>query len=511
MEPFVERAGCLDRLLAWTASTAATGGGGLVLVTGEAGAGKTRLCTELSRSLAHAEVAVAWSRCGVVDTGPPLSPWPDLVAELAYQQGHEPAPDLRTDRAARDRFELFQSVADRLRALCRDRPSVALLDDLHAAGDDALLLTQFLTGVLHRFPLLVVATWRLERVPTVEASARLATLTREARTIDLLPFAERDVAAYLRLAGSRHDAETVSRLFQATDGNPMYLAELVRYPPDGPDSGRSGLARALSRRVARLGAAQRRAVAVAALLGDGSTVSEVATVAGMEAHEVTAAINDMASGARLVDGRVRLSHDLLRDVFLGALSDEERVRHHRAAVEAIGGDCVELNVRRARHAVAAAAMCDAHRRDAVVACHAAARSLHQSLAFESAAHWALTGSDLADAGTPADIRAELLLAEASAISAAGRLSDARDRCDKAVALALRSGDPRLLARAALGLGGVWVEEQRGEVPRRMIGLCRQALDRLPDDEQLVAARLRVRLTAEYADHGGADHRRRGRR
>jgi hypothetical protein len=90
------------------------------------------------------------------------------------------------------------------------------------------------------------------------------------------------------------------------------------------------------------------------------------------------------------------------------------------------------------------------------------------------------------------------------VLACGRLTEARDLYRQAVDPADRAGDPRLLALAALGLGGVWVEEQRDEMSRRrMLGLCRRALAALPADEPLLAARLRVRLAAEHAYGGGA--------
>ena len=88
VEPLVGRDDELERLRALFAEVEATGGGRFVIVTGEAGSGKTRLCTEYSRHLADGGIPVVLSRCWDGGDGPPLWPWPDLVARLAGP-GHE--------------------------------------------------------------------------------------------------------------------------------------------------------------------------------------------------------------------------------------------------------------------------------------------------------------------------------------------------------------------------------------------------------------------------------------
>lgn len=85
MTAFVGRTAELARLGARADEASSSGVGRLVLVTGEAGAGKTQLCAEFSRRLATADVAVAWSRCWVGGSGPLLWPWPDLIAELGHR------------------------------------------------------------------------------------------------------------------------------------------------------------------------------------------------------------------------------------------------------------------------------------------------------------------------------------------------------------------------------------------------------------------------------------------
>jgi tetratricopeptide (TPR) repeat protein len=160
-------------------------------------------------------------------------------------------------------------------------------------------------------------------------------------------------------------------------------------------------------------------------------------------------------------------------------------------------------VRRARHRVEAATLSASHHRAALDACQEAATALQSAREFEQAGHWAARGSALAAESTTPAVEARLLLTHASAVLACGRLAEARTLYEAAVAPAERAGDHRLIALAALGFGGVWVEEQRDEISRRrMLGLCQRALAALGADDPVVSALLRVRLAAEHAYDGG---------
>ena len=231
-EPFVGRAPQLAQLRAWTSEVAATGVGRFALVTGETGAGKSRLCVEFAHQLSDSDASVAWSRCWDDGEGPPLSPWPELAVELEQQSGR--SFDLLPEAETRDRFALFRAISDHLRGSCLARPGVVILDDLHAANPDVALLTRFIARGLHRIRLLVVATWRLE--PSSDDRG-VAAMVREADVVSLPPFSAADVAAYLA-SFERPNAtvDEVAELLTATGGNPMYLAELVRHPSTDPAS-----------------------------------------------------------------------------------------------------------------------------------------------------------------------------------------------------------------------------------------------------------------------------------
>jgi hypothetical protein len=75
-----------------------------------------------------------------------------------------------------DRYGLFRTVTDQLRVLCAAGPAVALIDDLHQANRDVVLLTRFVARSLHRYSLLLVATWRVDRAAAAGTAARLTAL-----------------------------------------------------------------------------------------------------------------------------------------------------------------------------------------------------------------------------------------------------------------------------------------------------------------------------------------------
>lgn len=505
MEPFVGRADQLARLHQLAADVADTGIGRFVLVTGEAGAGKTRLCREFERQLP--DVASAFCRCWDGGGGPAFWPWPDVVAELGRSCGGR--LDLMSPSEVPDRFALFQTLVDRLRAVTAAGPSLAVVDDLHVAHEDVLLLTRFVVRSLHRFPLLVVATWRHE--PTAGGQAlrdpdelgHLDALVRDATLMHLGPLGAAEVAGFVRQVHRREASPVeVTDLLAATGGSPMFLAELVADPALDEAARADGLARVLARRVAAIGEVARRVLGVAALLGTGATVDEVAETAQLPVADVIDAVSGAGSrlGATLTGSRIQFSHDLLRDAYAAALPTARRRELHAAAVAAIRGSSTEQIGRRGRHAVEAAGLSAEHASRAVAACAETAAALHRDLAFEQAARQAATGWRLAvETAAPAAAEAELRIAHAHAVLAGGHLGAARELYGRSVEPVARAGDPRLLAATALGLGGVWVEEQRDELARRrMLELCRRALAELGAGDPVLSALLRVRLAAEHA-------------
>ena len=198
-----------------------------------------------------------------------------------------------------------------------------------------------------------------------------------------------------------------------------------------------------------------------------------------------AAALDGASAAGLMDlGPTgwAFTHDLVRRAALDVLSPLETMEAHVRALALVPSDGRPAAVvRRAHHALAAAARSDADALRAVAACRAAARVVAQGFDYERAAELAGSAAALAERCCRRRNRSRCCSSRPTRSSRAGA-----SPMPARVPAGRPSGplDPVARARAALGLGGVWVDEHRGQAARqRILGLQREALAALPADER----------------------------
>ena len=179
------------------ADSALAGNGGLLLLVGEPGIGKTRTSEELATYAQVSGARVYWGRCREDDGAPAYWPWvqairgyvrdadpvamawqmgagaaeiAQLVPEVAERLDIEPAGPSDSEEA---RFRLFDSVSSFLVAAARDRPMVIVLDDLHWADEPSLLLLKHLAGEVGSSGLLVVGTYRDVELGRHHALARV--------------------------------------------------------------------------------------------------------------------------------------------------------------------------------------------------------------------------------------------------------------------------------------------------------------------------------------------------
>jgi serine/threonine protein kinase/tetratricopeptide (TPR) repeat protein len=361
------------------------GAGGLVLVGGESGIGKTRLLMELARQRRRAQVLA-----GGVDAGAPLQALRrplQAIADRCRERGleeterllgrrgkllclHEPAlrglpgqdahPEPAELAPEAARLRLLAALTETFAALAEDRPVLLLLDDLHWADDLTLGWLELLlqTRRLERTALLVVGAYRTE-----EIGAPLQRLldAPDAFRIDLGRLEEPAVGAMAgEMMGQPAPPEPFVRfLSRQSDGNPFFVAELLRTAvAEGllcqDSAGRWQIAagqasyealplpRSLRQLVARrldgLSDAARHLAEIAAVLGremDEELLLAVARRRGTEAMEaiqrlLARQVLEPADGARL-----RFVHDQIRDVAYGRIVEGCRQRLHRAAAEAL--------------------------------------------------------------------------------------------------------------------------------------------------------------------------------
>ena len=537
--PFVGRAGELAALTA-DLDAAVGGQGGVVLVAGEPGIGKTRLSEELAARAAARGAVVLWGRCWEGAGAPSFWPWVQVVRGYVQVQAGDPA-SLRHDLGAgaadiaqlvpavhdcipdlpippplepeAARFRLFDSLTGFLRTAAARRPLLLVLDDLHWADVPSLALLRFMSRELEGTGPLVVGSYRQSEVGQGHPLlAAVADLTRgQHRWLLLGGLGQRDVASFVALvAGAEPSAELSAEVYRQTDGNPFFVTEVVRLLAsqgrlDPAARGAvalggglpEGVRAVVAERLGHLSDDCRRILEVAAVVGRDFELRVLQPASGLDTERLLALLEE-AEAVRVVgavpDGlsRWRFAHALVREVLYEGLLAARRVHLHRLVGEALetvyaadpGPHLAEL----AHHLVEAAPGSEETAAKAVQMATLAGRRALEVLAWEDAAELferALAALELAERPGPQH-RCELLLAVGEARMAASDVLAARIAYQQAGELARRIGSPEALARAGLGLGS---EFTSGIVDPAQVGLLEEALTALGKPDSPLRARV----------------------
>jgi tetratricopeptide (TPR) repeat protein len=238
---------------------------------------------------------------------------------------------------------------------------------------------------------------------------------------------------------------------------------------------------------------------VGAVTGLEWDVATVARALGRDAADVLEAL-DGPRGAGLVAeagpvGRYAFAHALVAEALLAGLAPSRRARLHLGVADALEHADRRHAGEIARHLRAAGPLVAPERSAAAEL--AAARQATAALAHEEAADHLEAALAALDGGQE---RGELLVELGDARERAGRRDLARDAFARAAEIARERGDRRLLARAALGFGGLAVVIAAANPV--VVELLEEALETLPPDEHGTRARALARLAVElyYADH-----------
>ncbi|MFF5112317.1 BTAD domain-containing putative transcriptional regulator [Streptosporangium sp. NPDC000509] len=351
------------RLVAERLALARRGKGGVVLVTGEAGIGKTRLARAAAEEAAGRGFRVAWGRC-VDGAAPAFRPWIQVLRECGGtnpfhgetvspvrgpspepgpdRPGPEPRPALPSSgpgpgSAGSDAppglgsgpgpdgevsagsgaspgldpdaalFELYERVTATLTST--GGPLLVVLEDLHWADASSLRLLTFVAGELARHPVLVMATLRPEPGDhPAQLRDTLGALSGEPGTTHLepSPFRAKDVSSYLRLRRIPDDPLLVDVLLERSGGNPFYLGELLRLREgEGEHCLVAGLPAGardvIERRAARLPEETRELLRAAAVTGREVDIDVLEAVTGIPAERVMALLEPAVASGLLAE------------------------------------------------------------------------------------------------------------------------------------------------------------------------------------------------------------------
>ena len=484
---------------------ALAGRGRLVLCTGEAGIGKTRLAEELAAAASARGVPVAWARATDRDSLPPYGLWRLVLAEAAVGSGSAAdlwpavfgAADLGAESSVAQRFALFAEVRGRLAQAASRGGLVLVLDDLQWADEASAVLLAEVARQLRGTRILAFATYR------DSPDGILSRLSAEANTerLDLHGLPADAVGDLLLAAGLDSSPAQARQVHDETAGNPFLVRELARTltePPSGPAvPGR--VLEATAYRITQLSDQARAVLQAAAVAGNSFSVGVVARMLDAPVLSLLGPLSECAGAGFLVTGDrpgdQRFSHALVSSAVVARLGGEEQRRLHTAAadaIEALYEGQVRLHLADiARHRVEASLPGDRAR--AVTACEAAASVAWDALAFEEAVRL-YRQALAAGAGELGETdRSRLELALAAALHRSGDLPGSQEAAVRAARRAEGRRDRLGLAHAALVMEATGVPEWDGEICR----VCEQALsisgagNDLPDD-------LRARVLAAYA-------------
>jgi DNA-binding CsgD family transcriptional regulator len=513
----VGRDGELARVTSLLADALA-GRGRLVLCTGEAGVGKTRLAEEAAALAAARGVPVAWARAADPGSSPPYGLWRLVLDEPAVRPadddpsradlwsvvfGDAERPTLSggAGSGSAQRFALFAEVRRRLAEAAGPAGLLLVLDDLQWADEASAVLLTDVVRQLRGTPILVFATYRASETTADTSAVLLARLAADTNTerVDLRGLPAHAVGDMLLAAGLPASDDQVDRVHSETGGNPFLVRELARVlvgqRRGEPAAVPGRVVDATAHRLGQVSGPAQALLRTAAVAGNNFSTGVVARMLEVPVLALLAPMEECRSAGFLLagdrPGDHRFYHALVRSAVAAQLGAGEQRRLHTAAADAIEalyeGQLRPHLAEVARHRVEASVPGDRAR--AVSACAAAAEVAMEELAFEEAVRLYRQALSVGGEEVPEEDRDRLELALAAALHPSGDLPGSQEMATRVGRRALRRRDRLWLARTALAMEATGVPEWDGEICR----ICEQALagDYLPDD-------LWARVSSQYA-------------
>jgi class 3 adenylate cyclase/tetratricopeptide (TPR) repeat protein len=384
--PFVARDAELAELRRQLDRTS-EGHGGLAMISGEPGVGKTRIAEELLAEARDRGMVglIGHSRGG--EGALPYEPFVEMLEQATQifepealrtalgESAPEVAkllPELRRALPSiplppelppeQERRYLFNGMRDFLARASQVQPLVLILDDLQWGDDGTLLLLQHIAEQLDRQPIMIVATYRDTDLDGGRPFAHaLEELVRQrlTRQIRLQRLAETSVARMLQgMSGQEPPASLAAVIHRETDGNPFFVEEVIHHLAqeerlfDAAGGWRSDVTvgelevpetvrLVTTRRLERVSDQCKRLLSVAAVIGRDFTFRVLETTSDLSTDALLDAV-DEAERAHLVtsteegpEARLAFTHELVRQTLLSTLSAARRQRLHLQVADAM--------------------------------------------------------------------------------------------------------------------------------------------------------------------------------
>lgn len=368
-----------------------------VVVSGDPGAGKTRLLDEIENLAKARKLLVLHGRSVEQDGAFPYQGFCEAIQE--YFRVRDPGSagsidlsDLASDllslfpmlteisdirsattgeskldqitgpQGPENRTHIFELLARTLTRIAAGKPLILFLEDLHAA-EVSIEALQYIVRRLGPTPTLIVGTYRSTEVDSRGALLRMLESFRGDRrfaSLTLGPFAASDHRLFLQtlIGDADLSASLVERLYESTEGNPFFTKELVRSLLDSggiaqdntgswslsADTGLSTdalpatIQQAVEKRIERLPEDLREVLSIASVIGKTLDFRDLETLAG-EKDDVEDAVDRLIKDGLLEEeresrgDRVSFSSTVVRDFLYGAISRRKRRSLHRKYAE----------------------------------------------------------------------------------------------------------------------------------------------------------------------------------
>lgn len=347
------------RRLASVMDVAAGGQRSALLVTGEAGMGKTSLLTAAVTASAPDDAIVGWGTCWHGEGAPGFWPWTQVMGGLARAVG----PAASAEAAGSDREMLATFIRDLgqptetssdtewhrlllldvavrwIETLAVDRPIVVVLDDLQWSDESSLDLLDHLVAAREPVALSVFGAYRHDELDQ-DRRARMAKLASHLDSVHLEGLDAAGVEELIdSVVGPGLGQSRGPDLHRRTGGHPLFVRELATMPEMGTSDGLPTVVTgAVERRLDMLSAADRSVLEAGSVLGNRLLPDVLASVTDQPVADVVR-ILQAAADAGLVnhttDGEFWFVHDLFRETLYSRLDVTDRARLHHRIAEAL--------------------------------------------------------------------------------------------------------------------------------------------------------------------------------
>ncbi len=349
------------------------GHGRLFLLSGEPGIGKTRLAEEICNDASARGMRVVWGRSWEGGGAPAYWPFIQILRACVADRDSEDLkpllgsgaseiarllPDIKLSLASIEerkattdsesaRFWLFDAVATLLKNVARSEPLLIVIDDLHDADQPSLQMLRFIARQSKAARILMVGTYRDAEVrQSPELGKLIGELNRESHSIPIVGLNRGEIARFVESrSGRTADQQLVSDLYDATDGNALFVDGVVRLLVAEGNFARAGavgtgrfkipegIRDSIRKQLAALSGETKFMLSVASVIGYGfdSRLLEKVTESSAEqiaeraegAERLGIVTRDSASHARF-----RFSHALIREVLYYEMATKRRIELH---------------------------------------------------------------------------------------------------------------------------------------------------------------------------------------